>query len=92
MPQTYLTQNILSYNFENFLSFVKEKSYCFYPFRKYLDLRQEKLSTKDQIILKGTFGILKFSQKTNEQIRYYYYDKFVCFLGEFEDTKKFFRN
>ena len=38
---------------------------------------------KGQIISKGLFGILEFSQKTNS---------FARFLGEFEDTKKSFRN
>ena len=39
--------------------------------------------SKGQMISKGLFGVLEFSQKTNEQIRFYYYDEFVrSFLGE----------
>ena len=38
--------------------------------------------TKGQIISKGLFGILEFSQKTNERIRFYYYDEFIrSFFG-----------
>ena len=29
--------------------------------------------SKGQIILKGLFGVLEFSQKMNERIRFYYY-------------------
>jgi hypothetical protein len=43
------------------------------------------------------FGVINFLQKTNEQIRLYYYDTsgrhvFVRFLEEIEDTKKIFWN
>ena len=53
--------------------------------------------TKGQLISKGVFGILNSSKKTNEKIRFNYYDTlgrlvFVRFLEEFEDTKKTFRN
>ena len=40
-----------------------------------------------------TFGILEFSQKTNEQIRFYYYDEFVrSFFGRIWGYQKSFRN
>jgi hypothetical protein len=43
---------------------------------------------KVQIISKGLFGILKFSQKMKEQIRHSSKNEFVFrFLGEFEDPK-----
>ena len=35
-------------------------------------------SRKSQIISKGLFVILEFSQKTNEQFCFYYYHEFVC--------------
>ena len=41
------------------------------------------LQTKGQIISKGFFGVLEFSQKTNERIR----RSSKVFLGEFEDSK-----
>ena len=40
------------------------------------DLWRKSTDFKGQIISKGLFGVLEFSQKTNER-----------FLGEFEDTK-----
>jgi hypothetical protein len=40
--------------------------------------------------IERTFDILEFSQKTNQQITAT--NSFVRFLGEFEDTKKSFRN
>ena len=44
--------------------------------------------TKGQIISKGLFGVLKFSQKqTNEFVVVVKTNLFVHFLGEFEDTK-----
>ena len=45
--------------------------------------------SKGQIISKGLFGILEFSQKRNERIRHSSSkNKFVrSFLGEFEETK-----
>ena len=43
---------------------------------------------KGQIISKELFGVLEFSQKTNEQIRRSSKNEFVrSFFGEFEDTK-----
>ena len=44
---------------------------------------------KGQIISKGLFGILEFSQKMNERIRRSSKktNSFIRFLGEFEDTK-----
>ena len=43
---------------------------------------------KGQIISKGLFGVLEFSQKTNERIRLSSKkNSFVRFLREFEDTK-----
>ena len=51
------------------------------------------LMTKGQIILKGLFGILKFSKKTNKRICFFNWNELVhLFLREFEDIKKFFRN
>ena len=45
-------------------------------------------TSKGQIILKGLFGVLKFSQKTKERICHSSKNEFVrSFLGEFEDTK-----
>ena len=46
---------------------------------------------------KRVFDIFDFLQKTNEGIRFYYYDTssrlvFIRFLEEIEDTKKPFRN
>ena len=51
--------------------------------------------TIGQIILKWFFEVIDFLQKTNEQIRLYYYDTsgrlvFVRFLEETEDNKKTF--
>ena len=44
---------------------------------------------KGQIISKGLFGVLEFSQKTNERIRFYYYDKFVSlFFGRIQGHQK----
>ena len=44
-----------------------------------------------QIILKGLFGVLEFSQIMNKQIcRSSKTNSFVRFLGEFEDTKSYF--
>ena len=49
--------------------------------------------SKGQIISKGLFGILNFSQKrTNKFVSVVKTNLFVCFLGELEDTKKTFRN
>jgi hypothetical protein len=43
---------------------------------------------KGQVILKGLFGILEFSQKTNKQIvAVVKTNLFVRFLGEFEKNK-----
>ena len=51
------------------------------------------LLVKGQIILKGLFDILEFHQKTNQRIRFNSKNEYACsFLGEFEDTKKSFRN
>ena len=48
---------------------------------------------KDQIISKGLFGILEFSQKwTSEFVFTIETNSFVRFLVEFEDIKKSFRN
>ena len=41
---------------------------------------------KGQIISKGLFGILEFSQKMNERIRRRSKNE-LFFLGEFEETK-----
>ena len=43
------------------------------------------------------FGVIDFLQKTNEQIRLYYYDTsgrpaFVRFLEEIDDPKKLLQN
>ena len=47
---------------------------------------------KGQMISKGLFGVLEFSQKTNEQIRRSNKNEFVrSFLREFEDTKSPFK-
>ena len=55
------------------------------------------LGGKGQLIAKWFFGVIDFLQKTNEQIRLYYYDTsgrlvFVRFLEEIDDPKKPFRN
>ena len=52
------------------------------------------LFLKGQIISKGLFGVLKFSKKKqmNEFIVVVNMNLFIHFLGEFEDTKKSFRN
>ena len=42
---------------------------------------------KCQIISKGLFGVLKFSQKTNKFVVVVKTNLLVRFLGEFEDTK-----
>ena len=52
---------------------------------------------KGQLISKWFFGVIDYLQKTNEQIRLYYYDTsgrrvFVRFLEEIDDPKKPFRN
>ena len=45
-------------------------------------------SGKGQIISKGLFGVLEFSNyQTNEFVVVVKMNLFVCFLGEFEDTK-----
>ena len=44
-------------------------------------------AAKGQIISKGLFGVLEFSQKTNKRIRHSNKNESVRFLGEFEDTK-----
>ena len=48
---------------------------CFKIYTKYHN-------TKGQIISKGLFGVLEFSQKTNERIR-----RSSRVVGEFEDAK-----
>ena len=49
--------------------------------------------TKGQIISKGLFGVLEFSQKTNEQIRHSSKNEFVCsFFGRIRGCQKSFRN
>ena len=51
------------------------------------------LVIKGQIISKGLFVILEFSQKrTNEFVVVVKTNSFVRFLGEFEDTKSSFEN
>ena len=52
---------------------------------------------KGHLISKWFFGVIDFLQKTNEQIRLYYYDTsgrlvFVRFLEEIDDPKEPFRN
>ena len=54
------------------------------PFELYLTFLAELSSTKGQIISKGLFGVLKFSQKRNEGIR-------LSSKKEFEDTKSSFQ-
>ena len=50
--------------------------------------------TKGQITFEMNFGLLKFSQKMNERIHFYYYDdEFIpSFFGRFKNTKEFFQN
>ena len=49
--------------------------------------------TKGQIISKGLFGVLEFSQKTNEQIRRSSKNEFVrSFFGRIRGYQKSFRN
>ena len=48
---------------------------------------------KGQLISKWFFGVIDFLQKTNEQIRLYYYDTsgrlfFVLFLEEIDEPQK----
>ena len=44
--------------------------------------------TKGQIISKGLFGVLEFSNKMDKHIRSSSKNEFVCsFLGVFKDTK-----
>ena len=55
------------------------------------------LADKGKLISKWSYGVIDFLQKTNEQIRLYYYDTsgrlvFVRFLEEIDDPKKTFRN
>ena len=65
-------------NFVTFCFQVSIYRYIAYSFLSILKL----IFSKGQIISKGLFDVLKFSQKTNEQIRFYYYDEFVCsFFG-----------
>ena len=48
---------------------------------------------KGQMISKGLFGVLEFSQKTNEQIRRSNKNEFVrSFLGRIRGYQKSFRN
>ena len=48
---------------------------------------------KGQKISKGLFGVLQFSQKTNERIRRSSKNEFVCsFFGRIQGYQKFFRN
>ena len=48
---------------------------------------------KGQIILKGLFGVLKFSQKTNERFRRSSKNEFVrSFFGRIRGYQKSFRN
>ena len=56
-------------------------------------LQKKRYTTKGQMISKGLFGVLEFSQKRNEQIRRSIENKFVrsFFLGEFEDTTSPFK-
>ena len=49
-------------------------------------------TAKGNIISKGLFGVLEFSQKTNEFVFTTTTNSFVLLLGEFEDTKKSFQN
>ena len=48
------------------------------------------LPAKGQIISKGLFGVLEFSQETNKRIHRSSKNELVCFLGEFQDTKSLF--
>ena len=49
--------------------------------------------SKGQIILKGLFGVLEFSQETNEQIRRSSKNEFVhSFFGRIRGYPKSFRN
>ena len=51
------------------------------------------ICTKGQIISKGLFGILEFSQKTNERIRHSSKNEFVrSFFGRIRGYQKSFRN
>ena len=48
----------------------------------------QKYFFKGQMISKGLFGVLSFSQKKNERIRHSSKNEFVLlFSGEFKDTK-----
>ena len=48
---------------------------------------------KGQIISKGLFGVLEFSQKTNERIRRSSKNEFIClFFGRIQGYQKSFRN
>ena len=49
--------------------------------------------TKGQVISKGLFGVLKFSQKTNERIRRSSKNEFVrLFFGRIRGYQKSFRH
>ena len=61
--------------------------------RRKVDILEEQKYSKGQKISKGLFGLLKFSQKRmNEFVTVVKTNLFVRFLGEFEETKKSFRN
>ena len=63
------------------------------PFELYLTFLAELSSTKGQIISKGLFGVLKFSQKTNEWIRRSSKNEFVrSFFGRIREHQTSFRD
>ena len=78
---TYLTFLVL------FLSDYCHRVFLFFsPFKRCLRF-------KGQIISKGLFGVLKFSQKTNERIRRSSKNEFVCsFFGRIRGYQKSFWN
>ena len=56
-----------------------------------------KKTPKGHLISKWFFGVIDFLQKTNKEIRLYYYDNsgrlvFVSFFEEIYDPKKILRN
>ena len=54
---------------------------------------QNSKDVKGQIISKGLFGVLEFSQKANERIRRSSKNEFVCsFFGRIRGYQKSFRN
>ena len=61
--------------------------------RVHLFSNKSYLHTKGQIISKGLFDVLEFSQKTNERIRRSSKNEFVCsFFGRIHGYQKSFRN